>query len=142
MKTKLVLLAGVALLCCLCAPVFSQAPPDAGEAERDVEITAILKTPLLAYVVLSNESVLTLTPDEADRLAAQYGNPTAVVHVAWESDGVTVTLEVRQQAGESDVKFAKRAAQTVAQMKQSFPPDPKSTWLAMTSGCGAVSSIE
>lgn len=96
------------------------------ERAAPFSVTAMLTSsvnPELTLVQFANGMTWWLPTDKAGTIAS-VGNPEAIVNVSWKSGGADIHLEIRQQAGESEAKFAARAAETTKEMKKVFPPDP------------------
>ena len=75
-------------------------------------------------VLIFNRGTLATSAGDADQIASEYGNPPAILHFAWTSGGVDITLDVRQQAGEAADKFMARAAKLKEAAEDAFPVDP------------------
>lgn len=75
-------------------------------------------------LLYSRGELLTTSIDDGEQIASEYGNPPAVLHFSWTCNGDPITLDVRQQAGESGAKFAERAAKLKEDVQAVFPPDP------------------
>ena len=110
----------------------SPIPMSLGGGSSTAPLSQVAAAPALLAVLTAGDSAtlifnrgtLTTSAEDADQIASEYGNPPAILHFAWTSGGVAITLDVRQQAGEAADKFMARAAKLKEAAEDAFPVDP------------------